>query len=709
MARTTLGPAKPYAETTNVQRGAIEQRARGRGPRFPAPVVVIATYSSRNDLVSTSNGNGWLTSYLYDSHHGVTGPTQQLAAGTTTCPPGHICPQVVQNPGDGLWRRGSVTGYNAYGQVTTTIDGRGVDASADGVVTVRPDAALATWTSTYDPLTGDLLSTSTPPVTSTRQVNPAQPSTWQLLGNQPLTTSYGYDADGNQTSVIAPNGATTSTGYDHLGRHVRTTLPSVPLYDGTTAAPVQTTAYDAEGNVTQEVDGNGGVTQSSYDPLGRLTASVSPVGGTQLYTATATEKAAEQDAVGNVTQYGYDAAGRLTSLTDPLTGTTLYAYDLAGNTTKTTAPGSLAIEEQAYDAQNRLIKDTAEGPLGAAGPVTTTLYAYDADGNVLKAQAPNGDITLNTYDFADRLLDTTLLPAGGGATPPTTKVQTWGYDDTDNLVGTSDGDLRTRSTVYDGANRAILSYDSGTGGGQITTTPAYDLLGLVITSTTQSGTQPAVVDLASYNAAGWRTQTQNQYDPAKGAALYTYGYDKAGQQRTQLIGSSSAHAVNTTLDAEGLARSMRETFVPTSPATATWSYDPTDQLQSSALGVALTAAQRYDGNSRLAHWEAHSTAGATRPLNQSVDYGYAATGWTTGVTTTGGIGPGTQSDSHDPQGRLTSAQGPGSATGSWAYDKDGNLCAGWLAHPYWKAMDRAVDKTPGHEVSVCFDQAASVG
>jgi len=43
------------------------------------------------------------------------------------------------------------------------------------------------------------------------------------------------------------------------------------------------------------------------------------------------------------------------------------------------------------------------------------------------------------------------------------------------------------------------------------------------------------------------------------------------------------------------------------------------------------------------------------------------------VTTTGGIGPGAQSDSHDPQGRLTSAQGPGAATGSWAYDKDGNL------------------------------------
>ena len=122
-----------------------------------------------------------------------------------------------------------------------------------------------------------------------------------------------------------------------------------------------------------EVDGNGGVTQSSYDPLGRLVGSVSPVSGTQLITYTATGKAAEQDEVGNVTRYAYDGAGRLTSVTDPLTGTTQYAYDAVGNTTVITAAGTLAIEERAYDAQNRLLRDTAEGPLGAAGPVSTTL------------------------------------------------------------------------------------------------------------------------------------------------------------------------------------------------------------------------------------------------------------------------------------------------------------------------------------------------
>ncbi len=642
-------------------------------------VTTTETYTVNNDLATTTNGNGWVTAYGYDSHHGVVTTTEQLTVQGTgcrrpPCPTSVVRPQTVVNPRDGIARRGSLTGYDASGEVTATIDGRGIDATADGVITVRFDAAQATWRSTYDPLTGDLLSTGTPPVTSTRQVAPAVPSTWQLLANQPLTTTYGYDADGNQTSMSDPSGTTTGYSYDHLGRRVQTTLPSVPLYDGTTAAPVQTTAYDAEGNVVQEVDGNGGVTQSSYDPLGRLVSSTSAVSGTQLITYTATGKAAEQDEVGNLTRYAYDGAGRLTMVTDPLTGTTLYGYDAVGNTTAITAPGGLAIEEQAYDAQNRLIRDTAEGPLGAAGPVTSTLDAYDSEGNVVQTQAANGDVTYRQVDGVNRVTEVDLLPGANQLTLSPWRVQTWSYDDVDNLAQSTDGDQRAQSSVYDGANRAVLGYDVGTGSGPITTTQAYDPQGQAITTTTQSGAQPPVVDLAAYNAAGWRTRTQNQYDPAKPRALYTYGYDKAGQQRTQQINGSSAYAVTTTLDAEGLARAMTETLVPTSPATATWSYYPTDQLRSSAVGTALTTTQFYDGNSRLAHWEARSTSGATTPLSRSVDYGHLPTGWTSAVTSTSGAGaPSVQAYSHDPQGRLTSTQGPGSATASWSYDKDGNI------------------------------------
>jgi len=38
-----------------------------------------------------------------------------------------------------------------------------------------------------------------------------------------------------------------------------------------------------------------------------------------------------------------------------------------------------------------------------------------------------------------------------------------------------------------------------------------------------------------------------------------------------------------------------------------------------------------------------------------------------------------------------------------------STCAGWLAHPWLKARDRAVDTAPGHRTSARCDSAASLG
>jgi len=105
----------------------------------------------------------------------------------------------------------------------------------------------------------------------------------------PVTTTQGYDGDGNQTAVTSANGNTTTYAYDHLGRQIRTTLPPVTLYDGTTTTPVETTGYDGDGDVAATTDATGATTTSSYDPLGRLVSTTNPVGGTTLTTYNATE------------------------------------------------------------------------------------------------------------------------------------------------------------------------------------------------------------------------------------------------------------------------------------------------------------------------------------------------------------------------------------------------------------------------------------
>jgi YD repeat-containing protein len=273
-------------------------------------------------------------------------------------------PFAYVNQTDGIERRGSLTTYNSYGQVITVLDGRGVQATADGVVSVlTATAPLYTRHNSYDPQ-GDQVTESTPPITTTAVGG-------QVLANLPVTTTYGYDGDGNRISLTSPNGYTTTYSYDHLGRLVQTTQYTVSLVSGS-SAPTQTQQYDGDGNVVRSVDGNGDVTLSAYDPLGRVISTTDPVSATTLYTYTATEQQAEQDGQGNVTRYAYDAASRLITTTDPLQGTTVDRYDAVGNTVAITAAGGSPIEVKRYDGLNELITDTIEGPLGNAGPVTTT-------------------------------------------------------------------------------------------------------------------------------------------------------------------------------------------------------------------------------------------------------------------------------------------------------------------------------------------------
>jgi len=315
------------------------------GLHAPGTTPTTSTITNRDDPASydpleTDKPEGGVARYAYDGTHSVV--TSTLLAsdqGNSFCPNAVVCSpgaQAVQPLGTcsyvQQWRA-SVNHYDQYGQRTSTIDGRGVvpsslrTTSADGsVVPPTPQldpvqAPLYTHTDAYT-LKGDLQSESTPPLTTTLN---------GVTTSGPVTTQYGDDGDGHQTSATSANGNTTTTSYDHLGRQTSTTLPRVTLYDGSASTPTDSTAYDADGNVIRTSNANGETTTSSYDPWQRLISTTNPVSGTTLYTYTATEQVVTRDPQGNVTQSAYDAAGRLTLTTDPSNNTTQYQYDAVGN------------------------------------------------------------------------------------------------------------------------------------------------------------------------------------------------------------------------------------------------------------------------------------------------------------------------------------------------------------------------------------------
>jgi len=78
----------------------------------------------------------------------------------------------------------------------------------------------------------------------------------------PLVTQYGYDGNGNLTSITDPLGRKTIREFDALDRWRRTTYPNL------SASEFQ---YDADGNLISTKDNNGLVRTRTIDPLGQVT------------------------------------------------------------------------------------------------------------------------------------------------------------------------------------------------------------------------------------------------------------------------------------------------------------------------------------------------------------------------------------------------------------------------------------------------------
>ena len=144
--------------------------------------------------------------------------------------------------------------------------------------------------------------------------------------------------------------------------------------------------YSVDGTLDQITDGNGSITDYSYDSLKRLTTTTQNLGGTDPAT---------QDAQ---TQYGYDAQDNLTTVTDPNIGITGYLYDDLGNLLMQGSP------------------DTGD-----------TLFTYDEAGNLATKTDAKDQLFSYSYDALNRL---TLLDA-----PGTEDDVSYSYDTCTNGIG----------------------------------------------------------------------------------------------------------------------------------------------------------------------------------------------------------------------------------------------------------------------------------
>jgi RHS repeat-associated protein len=489
-------------------------------------------------------------------------------------------------------------------------------------------------------------------------------------------TQYGYDAGGNNNSIILDGQQVFGATYNAQGQMLTST-------DGN--GKQSTYTYDPSGNLasvtTPDPDGAGPLAASkttyTYDAMGNVLTKISPLGNcsgcvpsnyTTTYTYdTNSRLLTETDPLGHTATYTYDAAGNRTSLKDANNHTTTYSYDNANRLRQITGAdpdggGPLEAPVTTYtydDAGNRLTMVEPRGNCSGCTPATyTTTYTYDQNNMLASVTTPKGEKTTYTYDATGNLAST-VDPRGNvqGANPddykttytydaagrlltttdPLGHVTTNHYDSIGNLDWAKDANLHQTSYTYDAAGRTltIIAPDNGL------TTYTYDADGNLKTSKDDNNH----LTTYTYDNAGRRTQITGTDPDGVGpltAPLTTYTYDASDN-------------LTATTDPNGNATQT------VGDGTTSYGYDHTNRLISTSYSDATPAVgYAYDnvGN------RTSMTDGSG-----SVSYVYDNLNRLTSVTR----GSNTFSYVYDPAGNVTSRTYPDGTQIGYSYDEDNRL------------------------------------
>ena len=670
--------------------------------------------------VSGANAAAYTTNYGYDPAGNQTTVTDPLGNLTTTA---YDADDETVSVTDPMGNKTSY-GYDGDGRQTSVENALSHTSSttynAAGLETASTDDLGNETTYFYDPA-GRL----------TSEVSP--------LGNlsgataASYTTNYGYDADGNQTTVTDPLGDVTTTGYNADDQAVSVTDP---------VKNVTKTQYNADGDVVQVTYPNGGTVVNEYDPDQRLKESTDQDSRTTQYTynrdgTRATEidprgaetewsynadaqmtqvDAPETSTTPNeVTKYGYDPAGNQTTVTDPLGNLTTTAYDADDNAVSVTDPLN-RVSKTSYNADNEPVNVT--DPLGnvttygydAVGDVTsrkdadsdTTAYGYDADGNetsvtdalgaeVQYAYDANGDQTVTTnargetiddaYDADGRLTGTTYSDS--------TPAVSYKYNGDGQQTSVTDA-TGTRSYTYNSIGDELTATGPGTTG----FTYGYDPAGQLTSLTDPSGKKTTYgydadgnmdAETADGNAFGFSHDyagdlTQTTYPTASGL-VENRGYNADGQLTSinQTKSSSTLDSWQVTRDADGEPTTVAGTRAGTAQAPQTYGYDGDGRLTSWCVGVA---------------GDTGCPSGST-----TTAYGYDGVGDLTSAKT----GSTTTTNTYNAADELTKSVN-GSTTTDYTYDADGNRTSDANGtYTYNAADEMATDDSATADQTLSYD------
>lgn len=388
------------------------------------------TYDKAGNLTRTTLPNGAFLRNAYDAAHRLLAVEDNLGNRIeyTLDPMGNRIQEDVKDPQGTLTRTLTRT-YNPLNRLIQTTGGAGQ------VTTFGYDTNGNQTTITVDPNSLNQVTTQTYDA-----LNRLQSTTDAAQG----LTLYAYDARDNLISVTDPTGLTTTYAYDGLDRLIRQDSPDTG---------VTTFATDSAGNRVRQTDARGVTARYTYDALNRLTLIDYPDNSQNVtYTYDTCAKGIGRlcrmtDASGN-TDYTYNARGNLVSETtarDGLTQTISYAYDTANQLIQITYPGGRIV-------------DYARNVIGQIATVTTTMTGtthtlasnldYQPFGPLAALDYGNGLSRVHQYDLDYRLTELVI---------PTVLDRSYTYDVANDITQITDYNdpTRSQSFTYDALNRLM--------------------------------------------------------------------------------------------------------------------------------------------------------------------------------------------------------------------------------------------------------------
>ena len=412
--------------------------------------------------------------------------------------------------------------------------------------------------------------------------------------------------------------------------------------------------FDLVGNLIQEIDANGNVTDHTYDDSNAISKSELPAvfdhdSQTSIrpvinYTRDKNRQVlGKQDARGNWTLTKYDGMLRPIETTVELLSennslVTAYAYDAAGNKSAMIDPNGTRYTYE-YDEYNNLIKEVKD----ANGLALTSTYEYgEGSGNDVfgdtgfvptRKTDPRGIVTILDYDNAYRLIKTYR-----GTEDSETLLSKIDYDGAGNVIKTTtyndriaglDGDYTIDSeglisenqetvTIYDELNRPTATAVDLDGDGasindadDIVTNTFYDLSGNVIITVDAEGHSTQT----EYDAAGrvvkqvvnlddnpdFGTVSGNNYAILADAEdiVTTKSYDdNANVLSETLVNDTPGVAVLQTVEKTYDALNRVTLVKDPESFTTTTTYDLNNNVRTVTNGRNFTTATQYDAANR---------------------------------------------------------------------------------------------------------------